>query len=243
MGQNIPTPIFTPGCYDAFASKVRQELEVLRQLLNTPGFGEGAASVGAELEFYIVDQYGRASSINQDLLELSTSDQWQPELNQFNIEYNLKPQPLAGSPFSRFTDEVTPAITQMNTHAQAFNSRLVPIGILPTLSRADVGTDSMTSLPRYHALAEGLRKMRGRPFQININGDDSLNIEADDVTLEGANTSFQFHWRVPFDKFVAAYNAIQLITPLTVAMSANSPFLFQKALWDETRISLFKQSM
>lgn len=243
MGQNIETRKFSPDCYDAFASKVRDELEVLRQLVSTPGFGEGASSVGAELEFYIVGENGCASPVNQQLLSLVTSDQWQPELNQFNIEYNLKPQSLAGNPFSRFSDEITSALAQMNHNAQSFNSRLVPIGILPTLVRADVGAASMTSLPRYQALAEGLRQMRGKPFQININGDDSLNIEADDVTLEGANTSFQFHWRVPFDKFVAAYNAIQLITPLTVAMSANSPFLFHKSLWDETRISLFKQSI
>ncbi|MCP5205734.1 MAG: hypothetical protein H7A01_00895 [Hahellaceae bacterium] len=243
MGQNINTLRFSPGCYEAFANKVRQELEVLRQLLNTPGFGAGAASVGAELEFYIVNENGCASPINQKLLGLSTSDQWQPELNRFNIEYNLKPQRLSGRPFTRFSEEVTMALAQMNSNAQAFRSRLVPIGILPTLARSDVGPASMTALPRYQALAEGLRQMRGRPFQININGNDSLNIEADDVTLEGANTSFQFHWRVAFDKFVAAYNAIQLITPLTVAMSANSPFLFQKSLWDETRISLFKQSI
>ena len=65
----------------------------------------------------------------------------------------------------------------------------------------------------------------------------------DDVTLEGANTSFQIHLRVPAREYADFYNAIQLVTPLVVAMAANSPTLFGHKLWQETRIPLFKQSI
>ena len=36
---------------------------------------------------------------------------------------------------------------------------------------------------------------------------------------------------------------MQLVTPLALAVSANSPGLFGHELWDETRIPLFKQSI
>jgi gamma-glutamyl:cysteine ligase YbdK (ATP-grasp superfamily) len=65
----------------------------------------------------------------------------------------------------------------------------------------------------------------------------------EDITLEGANTSFQVHYRVNPQDYADTYNAIQLMTPLALAIGANSPTLFGHALWHETRIPLFKQSI
>src|SRR5690606_1142360 len=102
----------------------------------------------------------------------------------------------------------------------------------------------MTDEPRYQALSSGLRHIRGEPFHIHIEGaQDTLDIRNDDVTLEGANTSWQCHLRVPAHEFAGWYNAIQLITPLAVGLSGNSPMLFGKHLWEETRIALFRQSI
>ena len=44
-------------------------------------------------------------------------------------------------------------------------------------------------------------------------GIDALNLHWSDVTLEGANTSFQFHYRVDPVDFRDAFNAAQLVTP------------------------------
>ncbi len=243
MGQDIQSSEFTPNDYVEFAGKVREELDILRQILGRKGFGHGENSIGAELEFYIVDDSGAALGINEKLLAEFGQSQLQPELNKFNIEYNLKPQPLSGKPFSALEAEILTAWQQVDQLAQPHGGRLIPIGILPTLKKSDFGPQSMTDIPRYQALADGLRRMRGKPFEVAINGRDQLHITADDVTLEGANTSFQFHWRVPMSEFIDTFNAVQLLTPLTVALSANSPFLLHHDLWDETRISLFKQSV
>ncbi len=120
---------------------------------------------------------------------------------------------------------------------------ITPIGILPTLRNGDFGLASMTDSPRYHALTEILCKSRGGPFHVRIHGVESLEIDAEDLTLEGANTSFQVHYRVTPDEFADWYNSFQLATIFTLAIGANSPIFLQKKLWHETRIPLFKQSI
>ena len=45
------------------------------------------------------------------------------------------------------------------------------------------------------------------------------------------------------DAYADTFNAIQLMTPLALAIGANSPTLFGHSLWHETRVPLFKQSI
>jgi len=48
---------------------------------------------------------------------------------------------------------------------------------------------------------------------------------------------------VPAHRFADYFNAVQLVTPVVLALASNSPSLFGHHLWDETRIALFKQSI
>lgn len=48
--------------------------------------------------------------------------------------------------------------------------------------------------------------------------------DADDVSLAGANTSFQLHARVEPAKFVDLRTAAQLATAPVLAVAGNSPF-------------------
>ena len=84
---------------------------------------------------------------------------------------------------------------------------------------------------------------RGGKFSVDIHGEHPLELDMADITLEGANTSFQVHYRVAAEDFAATFNAIQLATPLALAIGANSPTLFGHNLWHETRVPLFKQSI
>ncbi len=243
MGLAISQNHFDPADYQAFMEKTRRCLTVLRQLLAQPGFGDGPASLGAEVEFYLVNPEGLVQPINTELGERVPDPLLTMELNRFNLEYNLSPQPFAGTPFTAFEAELQAATAAINRAARPLAGELVTIGILPTLERSDFGPQSMTDLPRYHVMAEALRNLRGDPFHIHIGGPEPLDLYMDDVTLEGANTSYQLHWRVPVAEFANYYNAVQLATPIVLALSANSPGLFQHRLWDETRIALFKQSI
>ena len=243
MGLSIKTTEFAPEEFERFAAKVRTDLKALTRLLNRPGFGEGESSIGAEVEFYIVNSDLRVQPINTDIAARVQDPQLTVELNRFNLEYNLSPQALKGSPFARTEQELLTAIRRIDEHAAPLDGELVPIGILPTLRQSDMGAQVMTDEPRYHALSKALLEQRGEPFSIHIGGNDVINLEADDVYMEGANTSFQLHWRVPAHRFVDYFNAVQLVTPVVLALASNSPSLFGHHLWDETRIALFKQSI
>lgn len=243
MGLSIDQSEFTAGDFDRFAAKVRTDLTALTRLLNRPGFGEGESSIGAEVEFYIVNPDLRVQPINTELAASVQDPQLTVELNRFNLEYNLSPQAFKGAPFARTEQELLRAMRRINQHAAPLNGELVPIGILPTLRQSDMGAKVMTDEPRYHALANALIQQRGEPFSIHIGGNDVIDLEADDVTMEGATTSFQLHWRVPAHRFADYFNAVQLVTPIALALASNSPSLFGHHLWDETRIALFKQSV
>ncbi|KPQ00073.1 hypothetical protein [Marinobacter sp. HL-58] len=243
MGLSIKQSEFTAEEFERFAAKVRTDLSALTRLLHRPGFGEGESSIGAEVEFYIVNPDLRVQPINTEIAASVKDPQLTVELNRFNLEYNLKPQAFRGNPFGRTEQELLSAIRRINQHAAPLDGELVPIGILPTLRQSDMGAKVMTDEPRYHALSNALIKQRGEPFSIHIGGNDVIDLEADDVTMEGANTSFQLHWRVPAHRFADYFNAVQLVTPIVLALASNSPSLFGHHLWDETRIALFKQSI
>ncbi|MCG7201201.1 hypothetical protein MD273_15815 [Marinobacter pelagius] len=243
MGLSIKTTEFAPEEFERFAAKVRTDLTALSRLLDRPGFGEGESSIGAEVEFYIVNRDLHVQPINTEIAASVQDPQLTVELNRFNLEYNLSPQAFRGDPFARTEQELLAAIRRINQHAAPMDGELVPIGILPTLRQSDMGAHVMTDVPRYHALSNALLKQRGEPFSIHIGGNDVIDLEADDVYMEGANTSFQLHWRVPAQRFADYFNAIQLVTPIVLALASNSPSLFGHHLWDETRIALFKQSI
>lgn len=243
MGLSVDKYEFNASDYDQFSDKVRTDIKVLKALLNQPGFGDGESSIGAEVEFYIVNPELRVQPVNTEIADRVKDPQLTVELNRFNLEYNLSPQNFRGTPFGNTEQELVRAIETVNRQAQPLNGRLVPIGILPTLKQQDIGPDTMTDVPRYHALSNALCAQRGEPFSIHIGGNDVIDLQTNDVTLEGANTSFQLHWRVPAARFADYFNAIQIVTPVALALASNSPSLFGHHLWDETRIALFKQSI
>lgn len=243
MGAIIDRDAFSASDYRRFDGRLREGLAVLRELLARPGFGAGAPSIGAELEAYIVDERGRVAPLNQALVESLDDPRLQLELNRFNIEYNLAPLPLSGGPLHALERQLLEALARLEAAAAPHRAHVVPIGILPTLRRADLGEHAMSDLPRYRALERGLKRLRGEPFEVEIHGQDGLRVSSDHVVLEGANTSFQLHLRVPPERFAATYNTAQVVTPLVLALSANSPLFLQRRLWDETRVALFKQAV
>ena len=243
MGFEIDNTDFTEGDFNRFSDRLRSNLKALDILLARPEFGEGDLSFGAELELYIVDNEARPLPINQEIIAQLNDPQLTLELNRYNLEYNFRPYLLKDCCFSATQQEALAAIEKINKCAKQWDGSVVPIGILPTLQQSDTGYHAMTPLARFKALTQELTDIRGGPFTIAIEGEETLQLAMDDVTLEGANTSFQVHLRVPAREYADFYNAIQLVTPLVVAMAANSPTLFGHRLWQETRIPLFKQSI
>jgi hypothetical protein len=116
------------------------------------------------------------------------------------------------------------------------------IGILPTLGEHDVQEETMSANERYKVLNEQIFAARGEDMRIAIDGADQLLTHTDSITPEAACTSVQLHTQVTPDAFANYWNAAQSIAGVQVALAANSPFLFGKQLWHETRITLFEQA-
>jgi len=244
MGLLIDRSDFAEEEYVRAGERLRENLQALQTLLKRPEFGQGEPSLGAELEMSMVDSNAQALPLNRQVLAESLDPNLQLELDRFNLEYNLSPVPAAGQPFAAMQQELEDALAAIASIAAKHGGWIIPIGILPTLQLEQLQKGWMTNLARYHALQSGIQRIRkGEDFRIRIDGDEPLDVQCDSVTMEGANTSFQVHVRVNPQNFAAYYNAVQLMTPLGLAVSANSPFYLGHSLWDETRIALFKQAV
>src|SRR5215813_11496253 len=241
MGTDIDQEEFGDRDYQRFAERLEECLATLRQLLERPGFGAGPATAGAELELFLVDAAARPLPHNQAIRAAVGDPRITVELDRFNLELNASPVPLAGRPFAALGSELNVLLDQVADAVRGRAGRPALIGILPTLRLADLGPGGMTDLPRYRALNTGLRRLRQDPFRIRIAGADPLELASEDVTLEGANSSFQVHLRVDPADFTRTYNAVQLATAPVLAVSGNSPTFLGHRLWEETRVALFKQ--
>jgi len=245
LGKNFSESEFKAGDYKLFQKRLDEQLTTLKSLLDMPCFNRPQYSLGAELEMYLVDKSSlHPRPVNQQLVDAINHPQLQVELNQFNLEFNSQPVDAHGFAIADLEKELRAMLVQIQEHATDLNTQIVPIGILPTLKQHHLNPEYMTDVPRYHSLAQSLLDLRnGLPFEININGTEAIQISSKDVTLEGANTSLQVHLRVPASSLATVFNAAQLTTPLVLALSANSPLLAEKCLWQETRVPLFKQSI
>jgi gamma-glutamyl:cysteine ligase YbdK (ATP-grasp superfamily) len=243
MGLEIERDGFTDADYAAFDVRLRACLKALEQLAARPGFGEGPMSLGAEVELDLVDESDRPSPKNQEVLARIRDPRVTLELDRFNLEINTTPVALAGAPWSAMATELGDALSVVERAAWAHASHIVPIGILPTLSAADLAPPALSDSCRYRALSAGIRRLRHSPFSILIEGTDRLELDWEDVTLEGATASLQIHLRVPPARFAGVYNAAQIATAPALAIAGNSPLFLGKRLWEETRIALFRQSV
>jgi gamma-glutamyl:cysteine ligase YbdK (ATP-grasp superfamily) len=243
MGTDIDHEEFSERDYSRFAERLGECLSALGQLLERPGFGAGPATVGAELELFLVDGAARPLPHNQAIRAAVADPRVGVELDRFNLELNASPALLAGRPFAALGGELNVLLDRVADAAKDHAGHLALIGILPTLSLADLGAGVITDVPRYRALNSGLRRLRQDPFHICIAGEDPLELATEDVALEGANASFQVHLRVDPADFTRTYNAVQLATAPVLAVSGNSPTFLGHRLWEETRIAVFKQSV
>ena len=100
MGIDIDKTSFGATDHQAFSARLEENLDALRQLLTQPGFGEGPATLGSELEMYIVDDAGNPLYANQEIEAAANDPQLTLELNRYNLEFNLSPYRLDDSAFA-----------------------------------------------------------------------------------------------------------------------------------------------
>jgi len=243
MGLEIDREKFGPRDFARFEERLRSSLSVLEEMLGRPDFGHGPNSLGAELEVALTDDRARALPLNEEVLRETLDERMTVELDRFNLECNLRHVDLEGRPFAHLRRELESARAELTRAAALHGGRIAMIGILPTLVAEDLGASAMSDAVRYRALSRSIRANKEGPFHLHIEGKDPLRLEFEDVTFEGAATSFQLHLRVAPPDFTAVFNAAQLATAPVLAAAGNSPIFLGHRLWEETRVALFKQAV
>ncbi|MDH5444090.1 MAG: glutamate-cysteine ligase family protein [Gammaproteobacteria bacterium] len=244
MGEEIQSSQFTQQDHERYREYLLKETDRLRRYFETGRFEAHGGVAGFELEAWLIDSLYRPVSGNDEFLSRFNNPLASPELASFNIEVNGTPRQLEGHVFSAMHNELNETWQACQQTAGQMDARVVMTGILPTVQNEDLNLANMSRMERYRALnREVVRTRRGKPIVLDINGNEHLKLTHRDVMLESAATSFQIHLQMNPAESVRLFNASIVLSAPLLAMSANSPYLFGKDLWDETRIPLFEQSV
>ena len=242
MGRDIQPIKISGEDRRQYRDKLQRSLEVFARMLREHLFEADPAQVGLEIELNLVDDHGAPSMQNADVLDAIADPLWATELGQFNLEINVPPRGLEGDAVAGLEQEVRGSLNDADAKARSVGNRLVMIGILPTLQESDLHEGVLSTNARYRVINEQIFAARGEDMSIEIDGPERLVTHADSITPEAACTSVQLHVQVSPEAFANYWNAAQAIAGVQVALAANSPFLFGKRLWQETRITLFEQA-
>jgi gamma-glutamyl:cysteine ligase YbdK (ATP-grasp superfamily) len=245
MGQDINRIVFKKKDFNFFERQLRAETEYLRKLFKEKAFAKKQKKIGLEIELWLVDRDLNPVPINEVFLKKMDSDLAFPELAEYNVEINTVPRFLEGDVFRKAKIDVKKTLNKCYYTAKTLDIKIISIGTLPTVKEAHLTIENVTPRPRYKALNQQILRLRqGHPVQLNIMGKENLRTSFhQSVMLEAATTSLQIHTRIPQSEAARYYNAIQILSAPMVALTANSPYLFGKDLYDETRIPLFEQSL
>src|SRR6266700_5286055 len=154
MGRDVPAIVISQADRRAYREKVRHCLDVLARMLRESRFETEPRQVGLEIELNLVDSGGWPSMKHADVLGAIADPAWATELGQFNLEINVPPRRLAGNALGELEDQVRSSLNAADAKARGTGSRLVMVGILPTLAEHDVREGTLSANARYRVLNE-----------------------------------------------------------------------------------------
>ncbi|HEY2297548.1 MAG TPA: glutamate--cysteine ligase [Jatrophihabitans sp.] len=242
MGQDVEEREFSGKDRQRYRAKVRSCLDVFSRMLSESKFEFDRPMTGLEIELNLVDETRDPAMCNAEVLNAIANDDFQTELGQFNIEINVPPRQLIGANTEELETTLRASLNDAEERANSTGAHIVMIGILPTLGPQHLTHDALSANPRYALINEQIFAARGEDIPIAIDGVERLATSTDTIAPESACTSVQFHLQVSPQQYAAHWNAAQCIAGVQVALGANSPFLYGKELWRETRIALFEQA-
>lgn len=229
-----------------FVRSLLDDVQALSHMLDNDWFDTEQMHIGAEQEMCLVEtQNYRPAPIAIEALELMKEYPWvETELAKFNLEITLTPQPFKGSCLSDLEKENTERLALIKEKLKMLNATYLLTGVMPNLKKFRLEMDNLTPKKRYKALMEAINdQLLGSTYDLRIIGIDELLVKHRSPLLEACNTSYQVHLQVTPNNFVKMYNIAQAMTAPVMAIAANSPLVFGKRLWHESRIALFQQSL
>lgn len=242
MGEKVVAGTFGLSDRQRYRDKLRQCLTGLERLLEEKRFDRPKNLMGLEIELNLAGPDGMPRMMNGQVLERIASRDFQTELAMFNLEVNIAPHRLGGRVFDRLAEEIRTSLAYAHRKASEVDAGIVMIGILPTLGQGDLVSSNLSDVDRYTLLNDQIVAARGEDFALDIDGVERLVCRSGSIAPEAACTSVQLHLQVTPDRFADVWNAAQAVAAPQVAVGANSPFLFGRELWRESRPPLFQQS-
>lgn len=229
-----------------FTKHLLRDVYAFEYMLDNDWFESDIVRIGAEQEMFLVDSKTfKPAPINMAVLKKMKNYEWvTTELAKFNLETNLLPREFKGDALRQMEAENLDYLAKIREKLKPMGANLILTGILPTLTKMDLEMHNLTPNPRYEALMEAInRQLIGSFYELRLTGIDEILVRHQSPLLEACNTSFQVHLQVSPDNFVKYYNIAQALAAPVLAISANSPIVFGKRLWHETRIALFQQAL
>lgn len=242
MGEKVVAGRFDLSDRNRYRDKLRRCLTGLERLLAEKRFDRPKNLMGLEIELNLVGSDGMPKMLNGQVLERIASRDFQTELAMFNLEVNIAPHRLGGRVFDRLAEELRTSLAYADRKAGEVDSSIAMIGILPTLDRDDLVSSNLSDVDRYTLLNDQIVAARGEDFTLDIDGVEHLVCTSKSIVPEAACTSVQLHLQVTPGRFADVWNAAQAASAAQIAVGANSPFLFGRELWRESRPPLFQQS-
>ncbi len=246
MGEQKVSLVKDEAAMQGFIKKLLRDVQALEHMLENDWFENDIARIGAEQEMCLVHgKTYKPATIAMQALEQMTEYEWvETELAKFNLETNLTPRLFEGDCLSQLENENNEKLEKIREKLKGLDAKLILTGILPTLRKYDLEMDNLTPKKRYYALMEAINaQLIGSAYELRLSGIDELLVKHDSPLLEACNTSFQVHLQVSPAEFVDMYNIAQALAAPVMAIAANSPIVFGKRLWHESRIALFQQAL
>ncbi|MCB0585624.1 MAG: CBS domain-containing protein, partial [Phaeodactylibacter sp.] len=246
MGEQKVSLVKDETAMQQFVKKLLRDVQALEYMLENDWFEHDIARIGAEQEMCLVNaKTFKPAPIAMEALNEMKEYSWvETELAKFNLETNLTPRLFEGSCLRELEEENNKKLDKIREKLGALNAKLILTGILPTLRKYDLEMDNLTPKKRYYALMEAINsQLIGTAYELRLSGIDELLVKHDSPLLEACNTSFQVHLQVSPADFVCMYNIAQALAAPVMAIAANSPIVFGKRLWHESRIALFQQAL
>jgi CBS domain-containing protein/gamma-glutamylcysteine synthetase len=246
MGEQKVNRVNSARELQKFTKALLQDIKSLEYMLDNDWFEKGIHRIGAEQELVLIDsQNFRPAPINTEVTPEMSQYPWlDTELAMFNLETNFIPREFKGNCFSQMLEESEFQLKTIKEVVSKHKADILLAGILPTLRISDLDYKFLTPKKRYLALMEAVRaQLSSDSFELYLSGIDELMIKHDTPLLEACNTSFQVHLQVSPTQFAKFYNIAQALAGPVMAIAANSPLVFGRRLWHESRIAMFQQSL
>ncbi|CDZ77719.1 Glutamate-cysteine ligase family 2(GCS2) [Legionella massiliensis] len=228
--------------YSDFDKRLLIETALLENWFIDKIFIERGLEIGAEIEFFLLDNNYAPSPNNLKFIELVAEPHLVCEVGSAQLEINTEHFNFTANCLTGLHQNILEYWKKCHDLARKNNYHLALIGSLPTATEIHHQLNFMTDKKRYHLINSCMSEQRGgKPISINIEGVENLRLEPGSLAMNGLISALQPHMQIGLSQSVRYYNVAQAIAAPVLAIASNSPFLLGKHVWSDTRIASFDQ--